>query len=125
MKDGLREINELVGTWGSLICNNQGEIIQGNTPPGLNKSALENINRNVISMFTSAGESIQEISEAVLHYSERKLFILDLKKAFLIVICTPSVDISLLRMTVNVILSRWEGDPKVQKELKNNFVDRI
>jgi len=125
MKEGLREINELVGTWGSLICNNQGEIIQGNTPPGLNKSALENINRNVISMFTSAGESIQEISEAVLHYSERKLFILDLKKAFLIVICTPSVDISLLRMTVNVILSRWEGDPKVQKELKNNFVDRI
>jgi len=125
MKEGLREINELVGTWGSLICNNQGEIIQGNTPPGLNKSALENINRNVISMFTSAGKSIQEISEAVLHYSERKLFILDLKKAFLIVICTPSVDISLLRMTVNVILSRWEGDPKVQKEFQNNFVDRI
>lgn len=125
MKEGLREINELVGTWGSLICNNQGEIIQGNTPPGLNKSALENINRNVISMFTSAGESIQEISEAVLHYSERKLFILDLKKAFLIVICTPSVDISLLRMTVNVILNRWEGDPKVQKEFQNNFVDRI
>jgi len=125
MKEGLREINELVGTWGSLICNNQGEIIQGNTPPGLNKSALENINRNVISMFTSAGESIQEISEAVLYYSERDLFILDLKKAFLIVICTPSIDISLLRMTVNVILSRWEGDPKVQKEFKNNFVDRI
>ena len=125
MKEGLREINELVGTWGSLICNNQGEIIQGNTPPGLNKSALENINRNVISMFTSAGESIQEISEAVLHYSERKLFMLYLKKAFLIVICTPSVDISLLRMTVNVILSRWEGDPKVQKEFQNNFVDRI
>ena len=125
MKEGLREINELVGTWGSLICNNQGEIIQGNTPPGLNKSALENINRNVISMFTSAGESIQEISEAVLYYSERDLFILDLKKAFLIVICTPSVDISLLRMTVNVILSRWEGDQNVQKEFQNNFVDRI
>jgi len=125
MKDGLREINELVGTWGSLICNNQGEIIQGNTPPGLNKAALENINRNVIGMFTSASESMQEISEAVLHYSERKLFVLDLKKAFLIVICTPSVDISLLRMTINVILSRWEGDPKVQKEFQKNFIERI
>ena len=125
MKEDLREINELVGAWGSLICNNQGEIIQGNTPPGLTKPTLENINRNVISMFTSVSESSQEISEAVLHYSEKKLFVLDLEKAFLIVICTPSVDISLLRMTVNIILSRWEGDPKVQKEFQNNFVDRI
>jgi len=125
MKEGLREINELVGAWGSLICNNQGEIIQGNTPPGLTKPTLENINRNVISMFTSVSESSQEISEAVLHYSEKKLFVLDLEKAFLIVICTPSVDISLLRMTVNIILSRWEGDPEVQKEFQNNFVDRI
>jgi len=125
MKEGLSEINELIGTWGSLICNNQGEVIQGNTPPGLNKSTLENINRNMIGMFTSADESMQEVSEAVLHYSDRILFCLDLGKAFLIVICTPSVDISLLRMTVNVILSRWEGDPKVQKVFQNNFIDRI
>ena len=125
MKDGLREINELAGTWGSLICNNQGEIIQGNTPPGLNKPALENINRNVIGMFNSASESMQEIFEAVLHYSEKIIFILDLKEAYLIVICTPSVDISLLRMTINVILNRWEGDPKVQKEFQKNFIDRI
>ena len=125
MKDGLREINELVGVWGSLICNNQGEIIQGETPPGLNKSALENINRNVISMFTAAGETMQNISEAVLHYSEKKLFVLDLEKAFLVVICTPSIDIPLLRMTVNIVLSRWESDPKIQKEFKNRLVERI
>lgn len=103
MKEGLSEINELVGIWGSLICNNQGMIIQGHTPPGLNKSTLENINRNVIGMFTSADESMEGISEAVLHYSERIIFVLDLEKAFLVVICTPSVDISLLRMTVNVV----------------------
>ena len=125
MKDGLREINELVGVWGSLICNNQGEIIQGETPPGLNKSALENINRNVISMFTAAGETMQNISEAVLHYSEKKLFVLDLEKAFLVVICTPSIDIPLLRMTVNIVLSRWESDRKIQKEFNNSLVERI
>ena len=68
---------------------------------------------------------MQGISEAVLHYSERIIFVLDLEKAFLIVICTPSVDISLLRMTVNVVLSRWEDDPKVQKEFQSNFVDRV
>lgn len=125
MKEGLREINELIGVWGSLICDNQGEIIQGDTPPGLNKPALENINRNVISMFTSAGETMQGLSEAILHYSEKKLFVLDLEKVFLVVICTPSIDIPLLRMTINIILSRWESDPKIQKEFKNRFVEKI
>jgi len=125
MKDGLREINELVGVWGSLISNNQGVIIQGNTPPGLNKSALENINRNLIGMFSSADESMEGISEAVLHYTDKVLIVLDLKQAFLVVICTPSIDVSLLRMTVNVVLSRWDGDQKVQKVFQNEFVDRV
>jgi len=125
MKDGLREINELVGTWGSLVCNNQGEIIQSITPQGLNNSALENINRHVISMFSRAGEDMQEVSEAVFHYSERKLFVLDLEKAFLVVICTPSVDVSLLRMTVNIVRTSWDGDEKVQKQLQKNLAQRI
>ena len=125
MKDGLIEINELIGVWGSLICNNQGEIIQGNTPPGLNKPAHENINRNLIGMFTSASEPMDGISEVVLHYSEKILYVLDLKQAFLVVICTPSIDISLLRMTVNVVLSQWEDDPKIQKMMQNKFVERI
>ena len=125
MNDGLNEINELIGTWGSLICNNQGEIIQSVNPPGLNKSSLENINRHAISMFTSAGGSMPGSSELVIHYSEKKLFVLDMEKAFLVVICTPSIDISLLRMVVNLVLTRWAGDPKIMKELENKFVERI
>jgi len=125
MKDGLREINELIGTWGSLVCNNQGEIIESITSPGMNKSTLENINRHVISMFSTAAESMQGTAEAVLHYSQKKLFVQDMEKAFLVVICTPSVDISLLRMTVNVVRTNWDGDDKVQKQLRNNLVQRI
>jgi predicted regulator of Ras-like GTPase activity (Roadblock/LC7/MglB family) len=125
MKDGLREINELLGIWGSLVCNNQGDIIQGNTPPGLSNPSLGNISRNAISMFAAASEPMQGISELVIHYSERKLFVQDIGKAFLVVISTPSVDISLLRMTINVVLSRWDGDAKVQKELNHKFAERI
>jgi len=125
MKDGLREINELVGVWGSLICNSQGEIFQGNTPPGINKPALENINRNLIGMFTSSAESMKGMSEAVLHYSEKAVFILALKQVFLVVICTPSIDISLLRMTINIVISRWDSDPRIQKTFKKAFFERI
>ena len=125
MKEGLREINDLVGTWGSLICNNQGEVVEAIVPPGLNASTQGNINRHVIDLFNVAGDSVDAVTEAVLHYDERKVFVLDLEKAFLIVFCTPSADISLLRMTVNLVLAQWEDDPKVQKAFQDQFVERI
>ncbi len=125
MKDGLREINELTGVWGSLICNNQGEVIMNATPPGLNKSALENITQHIIELVSTAGDQIENLSETVLYYSQKKLFIVDLEKAVLVVICTSSVDISLLRMIVNGIRMQWDGDVKVQKLLQKNFTERL
>jgi hypothetical protein len=124
MKEGLREINDLVGTWGCLICNNQGGIIEASVPPGLTESSQENINRHVLDLFRAAGGSVEGLTEAVLHYLERKVFVFDLEKAFLIVFCTPSADISLLRMTVNLVLAQWEDDPKVQKAFQDHYVDR-
>ena len=113
------------GALGSLICNNQGEIILSVVPPDMNKTSLEKITRQAVEMMSAAGESVQGLSEAVLHYSEKKLFIVDLEKVILLVICTPSIDISLLRMTVNVIRANWDGDAKVQKQLQESFVERI
>ena len=125
MKDGLREINELTGVWGSLIFNNQGEVIMNATPPGLNKSALENITQHIIELVSTAGDQIENLSETVLYYSQKKLFIVVLEKAVLVVICTPSVDIFMLRMIVNGVRMRWDGDKKVQKLLQKNFIERL
>lgn len=124
MKTGLQEINELVGIWGSLIINNQGEIILNMSPPGLTVT-LENITNHVVDLLTSAEKSLPGVSEVVLHYAQRKLFVLDLEQVILVVICTPSVDISLLRMTANVVVTNWQTDPKIQKQLKRRFVERL
>ena len=125
MIDGLREINELTGVWGSLICNNMGEVIENVTPPGLNKSALENITHHIVELVSTAGDQMENLSESVLYYSQKKLFVVDLEKAVLVVISTPSVDISLLRMIVNGVRMRWDGDAKVQKLLQKNFTERL
>ena len=124
MKAGLQEINALVGIWGSLIIDNQGDIVLNVTPPGINEAALGNISNHVIDLLSSAEKSLPGVAEAVLHYSQRKLFILDLEQAILVVICTPSVDISMLRMTANVVVTSWQSDPKIQKQLKRIFVER-
>jgi predicted regulator of Ras-like GTPase activity (Roadblock/LC7/MglB family) len=125
MKTGLQEINSLVGIWGSLIIDNQGTVIVNAAPSGLNQAALASITNHAVELFSSAGDSLPDLTEAVFHYSQKKLFMLDLKQAILIVICTPSADISLLRMTANVVVTNWGADPKVQKQLQKHYVERL
>jgi predicted regulator of Ras-like GTPase activity (Roadblock/LC7/MglB family) len=125
MKQGLLEINELVGTWGSLIINNHGDIIAIVTPPGLNQVALANITNHIVDLLSSAGKKIAGLTEGVFHYIDRKIFILDLEQVILVVICTPSVDISLLRMTVNVIVTNWQADRKVMEQFHDHYVGRV
>jgi predicted regulator of Ras-like GTPase activity (Roadblock/LC7/MglB family) len=124
MKNGLKEINETPGVWGSLISNNQGSLIEDLSPPALNKATLENVSRHVLDMIGTLGEDLVGLNEVVLHYTQRKVFAVDIQQALLIVICTPSVDIALLRMSVNVVLARWQGDPKIQKQFGKAFVER-
>jgi len=50
--------------------------------------------------------------------------VLDFEQVVLIVFCTPSVDISLLRMTINVITTRWKSDKKIQKRMNAISVRR-
>lgn len=95
------------------------------SPPTLNKAVLENISRQVLDLLISSGDQIKDLGEMVFHYSQKKLFVLDLEKAILGVVCTPSVDISLLRMTANVVITGWENDQKVQAVLQDNYLERI
>jgi predicted regulator of Ras-like GTPase activity (Roadblock/LC7/MglB family) len=125
MKNSLLEINELIGVWGSLVCNNQAEIISSVPPADLNMAALENITRHCVELLSPRSVSVQDFNEAVIHFQQRKIFILDLEQVILIVLCTPSIDISLLRMTINVITSRWKTDSKIQKLFKDNYVERL
>jgi predicted regulator of Ras-like GTPase activity (Roadblock/LC7/MglB family) len=125
MKSGLKEINETMGVWGSLLCDNQGRIIEDITPPALNKTRMENISRHILETFTTIGEELTGMTEVVLHYKQRKLYAVDIQQALLIVVCTPSVDIPLLRMSVNVVLAGWQNDPKVKKKLEKAFIERV
>ena len=124
MKKGLLEINELPGVWGSILCSNQSELVESSPPKSFDKSTQEDICRHSIELLSSAEKSVAGLREVVIHYSERKLFVLDLEQVVLIVFCTPSVDISLLRMTINVITTRWKSDKKIQKRMNANSVRR-
>jgi predicted regulator of Ras-like GTPase activity (Roadblock/LC7/MglB family) len=125
MKKSLIEINELSGVSGSLLCNNQAAIISSDPPADINKAALENIIRHCVEFLSTSSLSVQGLMEIVIHFQQRKVFILDLEQAILVVLCKPSIDISLLRMTINLITSRWQTDSKIQKQLNDIFIERL
>ena len=125
MNQGIKEINELEGVWGSFICSNQAKIIASALPPEFNKSSSGNIARHAVELISTGSETIQELQEIAIHFQRRRLFIHDLQQAILVVICTPGVDISLLRMTINILITSWESDVEVQKQLKKNYEDRL
>ncbi|MCJ7715123.1 MAG: hypothetical protein MUO54_01205 [Anaerolineales bacterium] len=118
MKNGLLEINELEGVWGSVLCSSIGKSIESVPPPGFHSQTLENISKHAIELLATTDQSVTGLREAVIHYSERTIFVLDLEQAVLVVYCSPRVDISLLRMSINVVTTRWLSDPKLQKQLK-------
>jgi predicted regulator of Ras-like GTPase activity (Roadblock/LC7/MglB family) len=121
---GLKEINSLVGVWGSFIVNNRGEVLHGLTPPQLKNKMLETIGSLAVDLLVSSNGQLNAVSEMVFDFSQRRLFILDLEKAILVVVGTPSVDLSLLRMTANVVRTEWDDDPKVQTFLAKNNLAR-
>jgi predicted regulator of Ras-like GTPase activity (Roadblock/LC7/MglB family) len=124
MIEGLKEINSLVGVWGSFIANNRGEVLQSVTPPQLKDAVLETLGSLVIELLVSSDDQLDAVSEMVFYFSQKKLFVLELEKAILTVVCTPSVDLSLLRMTTNVVRTEWDDDPKVQTFLDKNNLAR-
>lgn len=113
MKQGLQEINNLDGVWGSMVCSNQGEIISSAPPSGIEPSELEEISHLCVETLSDGSEFIEGLGEMTFFYQQKHLFVLDLKNAVMIVFCTPSIDVSLLRLTINLVTTRWKEENKM------------
>jgi hypothetical protein len=66
-----------------------------------------------VETLSDGSEFIPGLGEMIFFYKQTNLFVLDLKKAVMIIYCTPNIDISLLRLTINVVTTRWEGEKKI------------
>ena len=126
MRDGLLEINEVTGVAGSLLCSNQGEIFEsGVLPPELDQNTLDNICQQAIELLGVTQTSLPEMREYVLYFSGKKIFIQDLERVILVVFCDASVDITLLRMSINIVNLRWSSDSIINMKFAKFANDRV
>lgn len=123
MDQVLTEINALDNVLGSFICDNHGNVIINAVPANLNIAALRGISRQVTHAIAARMQnSIQEID---LTYTRFRVLIRDLDQAVLIVICESDVDIALLRLTLNVSLSKSDLESALGESVPREKVIRI
>jgi hypothetical protein len=67
------------------------------------------------------GEAKSELDFA---YLRTRVVVHDLEKVVLIVLCEPKVDVSLLRLTVNVVTTRLKGYSDMQAQLDAREVEK-
>ena len=52
------------------------------------------------------------------------LVVVDIRDGVLLVVCHASADMSLLRMTIDVVVAGWRNDPAIDRQLRQRAVAR-
>ena len=117
MKDKLKEINSIKGVWGYFLCDNTGKILEREMPIVFMKH-LGMIGKEVTQV-VGLLESLRKSPENLdLLFEDGRVMIRSLKKFILVVFCDPNVDIPMLRLKTNVVISEVNGDSKMQELLQ-------
>ena len=124
MDKGLADINAVAGVRGCITCDNRGGVIASVTPTGLDLATLNNIGRQVTLILAALETAGQAMSELDFTYDGARLVARDLGNAVLVVLCEPQVEISMLRLTLNVVTARWKKDSSVQERLAGRAGER-
>lgn len=117
MKEKLEEINSIKGVWGYVLCDNTGKILEKEMPIVFMKH-LAMMGKEVTQV-VGLLETLSKGSENLdLLFEDGRVMIRSLKNFTLVVFCDPNVDIPMLRLKTNVVVSEITGNPKMQELLQ-------
>jgi len=125
MQEGLQEIIELSGVETCVVVDNHGSVIHKLGSTRFNNEQLEGLGVLIVRSLASLKSSGAESDELEFFFDHNQILAWDLDQAVLYAICQPSINLSLLRMTTNVVLNQWKKAPDVIKTLKKHTVGRV
>jgi len=117
MKEKLQEINGIKGVWGYFLCDNTGKILEREMPIVFMKH-LAMMGKEVTQV-VGLLESLKRTPENLdLLFEDGRVMIRSLRNCTLVIFCDPNVDIPMLRLKINVVISEITGDSKIQELLQ-------
>ncbi len=118
MKDKLEEINSINGVKTSFVFFNDGEVVFDKLPSGFDPDNCMEIAKDVVQVSAMFDRLATPLSEFDFKYDTGRVIVFPNSNFNLIVLCLPTVSISMLRLTVNVALADLENDKKFQKRIQ-------
>lgn len=125
MEDGLHELLGISDVVSLILYDNQGEILHQMGLDKFSESETAALGELILHILSSLGESGETYLEGDVSFARWRVFFRDLNQALLVLICNPAVDMSMVRLTLNVIVEDWRDDRRVQGYLSRHEVDRI
>jgi hypothetical protein len=117
MKEKLEEINSIKGVWGYVLCDNTGKILEREMPIVFMKhlATMGKEVTQVVGLLETVSKSPENLD---LLFEDGRVMVRSLKNFTLVVFCDPNVDVPMLRLKTNVVVSEITGNPKMQELLQ-------
>jgi hypothetical protein len=113
----LREITDINGVEGVLLVSLQGHFIE-KMGTQFDRVVLEGISRNILRITESHELVEMQIKEVELAWYDYRILAMKTNNFALIIFCSSTKVISLLRITMNVVAAHLMEDKKIIKKIK-------
>ena len=117
MQKGLARLAGVTGVGGSFVCDHGGEVLESSNPAPLATATMQMIGRQIAQTHAALESADYAVHHIEFVYDCWRLLARDLGNAQLFILCEPGADMSLVRLTADVVATGWHADKGVQKRL--------
>lgn len=108
MEAVLQQINAVPGVIGSLICGENGELAAHSFPPLFDGAILQNAADAVAESAVGLSSATGDVKIIDLRYDDARILVKPLQQSFLLLLCTKTLNLQLLVMSLNVATKKLE-----------------
>lgn len=124
MEAQLQDICTVPGVATAFVCDNGGKAVARSEPVVLATVMMDDMGAAIAQAFGAIDASYRVAERVEFVYNTWRLFARDLKPGIVCVVCRPNADMSLVRMTVDMVAIAWRDDPQVSRRLQQRQVSR-
>ena len=119
----LQEIAKVSGVHAAGVFDNHGQFLAAITSSTIDKNDFNKVGASIAQCFATF-QTKTECRDLEFRFEKKWLYCRELDNAFVVVFCSPKMNFSMLRMTLNVAATDFLNDPDLQKNLKNAAASR-
>ncbi|RNC71359.1 MAG: roadblock/LC7 domain-containing protein [Desulfuromonadales bacterium] len=102
MEEILQQVNGVQGVIGSLVCGSSGEVLAHAFPPLFDAAIIEGASAVVADRGSGLRQAAGSFDLLDLRYGDGRIIIKPLQEAYLLLLCTRTINVPVLTISLNV-----------------------